>query len=187
MHYLLWVEEEVCSNSGQSERQFIFFSPAQWLGLSGPFVRIIIWLLTASQLKIKLVLHWFKAAEAPYKMAAADLNRITFKWWSILIVLIHGVTVCHPEVNILLRSQQEDYGLWGVLDRDIQNLCPPSLCSEWAVLLWFILRWSYHSCCICGGSLSKPLDTLSFPSLALGPGKTPFVRYPASSGIFILK
>uniref|UniRef100_A0A3Q0RPU3 HIVEP zinc finger 2b n=1 Tax=Amphilophus citrinellus TaxID=61819 RepID=A0A3Q0RPU3_AMPCI len=47
----------VCSNSGQSERQirvfFLIFSPAQSLGLSGPIVRIIIWLLTATLPKIK--------------------------------------------------------------------------------------------------------------------------------------
>lgn len=56
-YYLLWAGEEVCSNSGQSERQFWVFSLslslARWLGLSGPFVTIITWLLTASQLKIK--------------------------------------------------------------------------------------------------------------------------------------
>uniref|UniRef100_A0A3Q0RPS3 HIVEP zinc finger 2b n=1 Tax=Amphilophus citrinellus TaxID=61819 RepID=A0A3Q0RPS3_AMPCI len=47
-------------------------------------------------------------------------------------------------------------------------------------------QWSYHSCCICGGSLSKPLDTLPFPPLALGPGKTLFAHCPASSGTFRL-
>lgn len=55
--------EEVCSNSGQSQRHIRFFpplSPAQSPGLSGPFVRIIIWLLTATLPKIKRVLHWFK-------------------------------------------------------------------------------------------------------------------------------
>lgn len=118
--------DQICSNSGQSRGHF-FLSPS---------LRPVSWNnCAACWPKIKLLVHWFRAAS--HKMAAEDAAPLQPEWtcvWS------HRPSVL------------------------------PSLCSE---LLGFILRWSYHSCCVCGDSLSRPLSTLLFPSLAPGPGKTP--------------
>lgn len=81
---------------------FFPLSLAQRLGLSGLFVRIITWLLTAAKLKIKCVQHWLKAAR----------GRLIVLW-------------------IVAYIQRGDCGLFlGDLDRDTLHLSPPSLCSE---------------------------------------------------------
>lgn len=60
--------------ANQRDSSFIFFIPplAQRLGLSGPLVRIIMWLLAASQLQMKF-------EQQRHRMAAADVSLKTLE------------------------------------------------------------------------------------------------------------
>lgn len=104
--YLLWGGEEICSNSGQSGRRFFFFSLSQWRGLSGPFVRIITWLLAASRPKIKLVVHRWEQHH--------------IRWQPRMWMVTVGVDVCldtpllRPPLSLLAVSRAPP-GYFGVV------------------------------------------------------------------------